>query len=106
MKILRFAFSFAALALLASASPAYKVTLTQPAIIAGSLVKPGEYKIVVNGEKATLSAGKVRIEVPVKVENGNHKFDYTSIESREVSGKTLVEDIHVGGTTTTLVFAR
>lgn len=106
MKLFRFTFCFASLALLASAAPAYKVTLTESAVIAGSVVKPGDYRIVVNGDKATLTSGKISLEVPVKVETGTQKYQYTSVESRIEAGKTVLDDIHVGGTSTTLVFKR
>jgi hypothetical protein len=106
MKLFRFAFSFASLALLASAAPVYKVKLTESAVIAGSVVKAGDYRIVVNGDKATLTSGKTSIEVPVKVETGTQKFQYTTVESRSQAGKNMLDDIHVGGTTTTLVFKR
>jgi hypothetical protein len=105
-KFFRLTLSFAALAALASAAPAYKVTLTEPAVIAGSVLKPGDYRIVVNGDKATLTSGKTSLEVPVKVETGTQKFQYTSVESRTEGGKNLVDDIHVGGTSTTLIFKR
>jgi hypothetical protein len=106
MKLFRFTFCFASLAFLASAAPVYKITLTEPAVIAGSVVKAGDYRIVVNGDKATLTTGKTRLEVPVKVETGNQKFHYTSVESRTEAGKNVVNDIQVGGTSTTLVFKR
>jgi len=106
MKLFRIVLSSVALPLIASAAPVYKVTLTQPAVVAGSVVKPGDYKIVVNGEKAVLTSGKVTLEVPVKVETGKQKFAHTSVESREEGGKILLEDIQVGGTTTTLIFSR
>jgi hypothetical protein len=106
MKLFRSVLCFASFALLASAAPVYKVTLTEPAVIAGSVVKAGDYRIVVNGEKATLTMGKTSLEVPVKVQNGNRKFDYTSIECSTEAGKNMLDDIQVGGTTTTLVFKR
>jgi hypothetical protein len=106
MKLFRFTFCFASLALLASAAPVYKVTLTESAVIAGSVVKPGDYRIVVNGDKATLTSGKTTLEVPVKVETGTQKYQFTSVESRTEAGKTVLDDIHVGGTSTTLVFKR
>jgi hypothetical protein len=106
MKLFRFTFCFASLALLASAAPIYKVTLTESAVIAGSVVKPGDYKIVINGDKATLTSGKTSLEVPVKVETGTQKYQYTTVESRTEAGKTVLDDIHVGGTSTTLVFKR
>jgi hypothetical protein len=106
MKLFRSALCFASFALLASAAPAYKVTLTEPAVIAGSVVKAGEYRIVVNGEKATLTSGKTSLEVPVKVETATRKFEFTSVECSTEAGKNMLDDIHVGGTTTTLVFKR
>jgi len=75
-------------------------------MIAGSAVKPGEYRIVVNGEKATLTMGKTTLDVPVKVESAAQKFQYTSVESRTEAGQNIVDDILVGGTTTKLVFKR
>jgi hypothetical protein len=106
MKLFRFTFCFASLALLASAAPVYKVTLTEPAVIAGSVVKAGDYRIVVNGDKATLTSGKISLEVPVTLETGKEKFANTSVESRTEGGKNMLDDIHVGGTNTTLVFKR
>ena len=91
---------------MASAAPVYKVTLTEPAMIAGSVVKPGDYRIVVNGDKATLTTGKTSLEVPVKVETATKKFEYTSVECRDEAGKNVLDDIHIGGTATTLVFKR
>jgi hypothetical protein len=106
MKLFRFTFCFASLALLASAASTYKVTLTESAMIAGSVVKAGDYRIVVNGDKATLTSGKTTLEVPVKVETGNQKYEYTAVECRSEAGKNMLDDIRVGGTTTTLVFKR
>jgi hypothetical protein len=106
MKLFHSVFCFASLAALASAASAYKVTLNEPAQIAGSVLKAGDYRITVNGDKATLTTGKTSIEVPVKVETGKEKFSYTSVESRSEAGKNILDDIRVGGTTTTLVFNR
>lgn len=106
MKLFTSAFCLASFALVAFAAPSYKVTLTEPSVIAGSAVKPGDYKIVVNGDKATLTSGRTSLEVPVKVQSGSQKFPYTSIEGLHNQGQNVVEDIHVGGTTTTLVFSK
>jgi hypothetical protein len=106
MKLFRFPIYLASLALVVSAAPVYRVTFTEPTIVAGSLVKPGDYKIVVNGDKATLSMGKTAVEAPVKVETGTQKFHYTSIDCRTEAGKNIIDDIQVGGTTTKLVFKR
>jgi hypothetical protein len=75
-------------------------------VIAGSVAKAGDYRIVVNGDMATLTSGKTKLEVPVKVETGSQKFGYTSVESRMEAGKNVLDDIQIGGTSTTLVFKR
>ena len=99
------AFSLA-LALSAFAAPVYKVTINEDAVVGGSAIKAGDYRIEVNGDKATLKAGKTSIEVPVKIENSNEKFQYTSVECVTNGGKTVLEDIRVGGTSTKLVFTK
>ena len=92
--------------MLASAASGYRVTLTEPEVIAGSALKPGDYRITVSGDKATLKMGRTSLEVPVKVESGSEKFAITAIESQSEGGKNVVDEIRVGGTTTTLVFNR
>jgi hypothetical protein len=42
----------------------------------------------------------------VKVETGSQKFRHTAIECSTQAGKNMLDDIQVGGTTTTLVFKR
>jgi len=106
MKLFRRVMCFSSFALVASAAPVYKVTLPEPAVIAGSAVKAGDYKIVINGDKARITTGKTSVEVPVKVETGTRKFEHTFVESRKERGKNMVDDIQVGGTSTTLIFKR
>lgn len=106
MKLFTSVFCFATLAAFAGSAPVYNVTLTEPATVAGSDLKAGDYRISVNGDKATIKIGKTSVEVPVKVETGSQKFAYTSVESRTEAGKVMVDDIRVGGTSTTLVFKR
>ena len=108
MKIAKFALSFATLALaVASAKgPVYKFTLLQATVVAGSEIKAGDYKVEVNGDKATIMAGKTVVEAPVKVETGTEKFGLTSVECSTTEGKNVLDDIRVGGTKTTLVFKK
>ncbi|MGA3186421.1 MAG: hypothetical protein ABSF22_04860 [Bryobacteraceae bacterium] len=82
------------------------MTLPESAVIGDSVVKAGDYRIVVNGDKATLTTGRTTLEVPVKLETGKQKFHYTSVDTRLEGGKTILDDIQVGGTTTILVFKR
>jgi hypothetical protein len=89
----------------ASAATKYDVTLFQPSVIGSSELKPGDYKLEVNGEKAVLKAGKNAVETTVKVENGSEKFAHTVVTYGTEGGKNRVHEIRVGGTKTTLIFS-
>jgi hypothetical protein len=103
MKKLIFGFTTIALAI-ASAAASYKVTLFQPSIIAGTELKPGQYKIEVDDNKAVVKSGKTVVEADVKVETADEKYPATSVRYANADGKFKVQEIHLGGTNTKLVF--
>ncbi len=107
MKLSKLTLAFATLALaIASAASSYRVTFFEPTVIGGSELKPGDYKIEVNGDKATIRAGKNNtVEAPVKVETANEKFSNTTVRYAKADGKNRIEEIRLGGTTTKLVFS-
>ena len=88
----------------AAAAETYKVTLFQESIVNGTTLKPGDYKVMVDGEKATIGSGKSKVEVPVKIETADSKFSSTSVRYQNGDGKYRVKEIRVGGTSTKLVF--
>ncbi|HEX4593164.1 MAG TPA: hypothetical protein VH157_02760 [Bryobacteraceae bacterium] len=99
----RLTIGFASLALaVASAATSYNVTFFEPVVVNGTTLKPGEYKVEINNDKATLKKGKAIAESPVKVESNDAKYPTTSVR---LAG-TQVEEIHVGGTRTKLVFEK
>ena len=92
---------FATIALaVASAATSYNVRFFEPVVVNGTTLKPGEYKVEINDNKAIIKSGKTVAESPVKVEANETKYPQTSV--RLVG--TQVEEIHVGGTRTKLVF--
>lgn len=96
---------FATMALAAaSAASSYKVTLFQPSIIEGKELKPGEYRIEVNENRAVIRRGKESVEASVKVETADSKFSSTSVRYSNGDGKYRVQEIRLGGTKTKLVF--
>ena len=103
MKKLMLGFTTFALAI-ASAAATYKVTLFQPSIVAGTELKPGEYKIELKENKAVLKGGKNTVEANVRVESGDMKFGSTSVRYSNGDGKYHVQEIRLGGTNTKLVF--
>jgi len=98
--------SFAVVALAAVAgAKSYKVNLFEPAVIGGTELKPGEYKVEVVDQKAAFRNGKLHGEFPVKVENGESKYSTTTVRFSNGDGKLHIQEIHLGGTTTKLVFS-
>jgi hypothetical protein len=85
----------------------YKFKLVQPSVVQGNDLKAGEYKVTVVGDKATIGDinGKQTVDVPVKVENADKKFDTTMIRFNTASGKSVIAEIRVGGTKVKLIFS-
>jgi len=103
----RFVLAFAILSLaVACAASSYKITLTQPSVVNGNQLKAGEYRLSVEASKVIIASGKESVEIPVKVENNDQKFDTTSIRYTEEGGKSNISEIRIGGTKTKLVFNR
>ena len=72
----------------------YRITLVQSAVVNGTELKPGEYKLSVDTAKITLVNGKESVESPAKLESVDQKYDTTAIR---YTGKTIAE-IRLGGT--------
>ncbi len=87
---------------IASAATTYHVTLAQKAILGSTELKPGDYKVQVEGDKAMIKVGGKSIEALVKVETGNEKFSNTMID---MDNQNHIKSIRVQGTNATLVFS-
>ena len=105
MKFIKLVVCMGTLAMaIASAASRYNVTFHQPAMVNGTELKAGEYKVEVNGNNATISAGKVTVQAPVRVESSDTKYNTTSVRYATGAGNYVLDEIHVGGTKTKLVF--
>jgi hypothetical protein len=107
----KFLVAFAILALVVASAgtvpgpgSSFRVTLTQPSVVKGSDLKPGDYKLSLSADKATFAAGKTNVEAPVKIETGTEKFRSTAIRYITENGKAVISEIRIGGTTTRLLF--
>ena len=87
----------------AFAAESYRVTLFQPSIVAGQELRAGDYKVIVEGDKVTLSQGKTSVTTNVKTETAESKFDRTSVRYQNGDGKYRLQEIRIGGTNTKLV---
>jgi hypothetical protein len=88
----------------ASASKSYNVTLTTPAQVSGTELKPGTYSVVLAGDKAMIHSGNVSVEASVTVQEGEKKFSSTTVRYSLVDGKNRIREIQLSGTKTMLVF--
>lgn len=97
--------SFSTLALaVASAASTHKITLFQPSLVNGTELKPGQYKVTVDDNKATITSGKTSVQATVKTETAESKFSSTSVRYQNGDGKYRLQEIRLGGTTTKIVF--
>ncbi|HEY6342367.1 MAG TPA: hypothetical protein VIY49_12810 [Bryobacteraceae bacterium] len=104
MKLLGGIVACISMGLAAGAASRYTVTFGEQAEIAGQIVKPGEYRVEVEGNKATLKGTGKSVETGVRVVEGDAKFSRTSVRYSVAGGKYRVEQIQIGGTKTTLIF--
>ena len=101
----KFALSFGLLAVAAFAgAKSYTVSLFVPSTIGSESFAPGDYKIEVVDQKAVIRNGKLHGEFPVKVEEGGDRYHSTTVRYTNADGKMRVQEIHLGGTNTKLVF--
>ena len=101
----KFFFLFLTVALMiASAASTYNVTLFQPSYVGGKELKAGDYKVTVDGEKATLMIGKQKVEASAKLLTAETKFSSTSVRYTDEGGKMKIQEIRLGGTNQKLIF--
>jgi hypothetical protein len=104
MRFPKFTLALGTLALaVASGASVYHVTIGDPTWVGGKELKPGEYVVQVEGDKAMIKNGKNVVEVPAKVETTAKKYTSTTLLTSSAGGKTNLEEIDVGGTTTKIV---
>ena len=90
-----------------AASKSYDVKLAAPAQFGGVQLKAGEYKVKVDGSNATFTPNGTSkgVTVPVKLEAGQLKYQYTAVETSGASGAERIDAIQLGGTKTKIEFA-
>jgi hypothetical protein len=102
MRKLLLAFAIAGLAV--ASAKTYRVQLYEPALLGTMQLAPGEYRVEVVGDKAVIRNGKVQGEAPVKMEENDKKYGFTTVRFTNADGKLHVQEIHLGGTKSKLVF--
>ena len=85
------------------AASSYQVTLYKPTTINGTQLKQGPIKVELQGDKVVIKQGKTSVESSVTVQNGERKFDASSV-TYSAGAADQVEEIRLGGTATKLLF--
>ena len=93
-------------AALASAKT-YEVTVTSPAKAGSVELKPGDYKLKIEGSQAVFTDSHNKsVTVPAKIENVAKKFSYTSIETAKQGGTDTIQAIDLGDSKTQVKLAQ
>ncbi len=98
------ALSVASLSLAGAKS--YEIVLNSPALAGQTQLAAGHYRVKLNGSSAQF----VNVEnnhtttVPVKVETGSTKFDYTAVDTKKGNGVDQIESIELQDSNTKLAF--
>ncbi len=100
MKKILTSFAIALMAVSIAGAKTFQVTLFQTTKVGQAELKPGEYKLEWKSDKVRITNGRQTGEATVKVQNAERKFTTTTVKSN--NGR--VEEIRLGGTSTTLVF--
>jgi hypothetical protein len=91
-----------------ASAKSFDVILGAPAMAGSTELKAGEYKLKVEGTQAifTEADGSKSITVPVKIENADHKFGQTAVETSNQNGMDNIQTINLGGSNTKLEFGK
>jgi hypothetical protein len=100
----KFVLAFAILGLSVASAETYRLNLNQPSKIEGKALKAGDYKLNLENSKLTISMGKQTVEVPVKVQTGDTKFESNAIRYQGTGEQVTISEIRIGGTKTKLLF--
>jgi hypothetical protein len=84
----------------------YELTLSSTTKVGSVQLKPGQYTLKVQGDKATFTEVETakQFTTTVKVENGAQKFDTTRVDANKDGNVDVVKDIELGGSKTKLEF--
>jgi hypothetical protein len=104
----KFVLAFSILALVAALAgtlpAAAHVTLSKPAVVNGTALKAGDYRLLIGNGKVTFNIDKQSFDIPAKIQTGDKKFDVNQVQYDVVGSQTTIREIALGGTKTRLIF--
>jgi len=84
----------------------YSIILNAPAMAGNNELKPGEYKLRIEGDQAVFTQDSKTWSVPVKIESGTQKFAQTLVESTNKGDMDTIKAIDLAGSTTKVQFGQ
>jgi hypothetical protein len=100
-------FLVAAALVFAATTEHHSFTLGQTYSASGAILTPGSYKVVIDGNHATLMRGSEEVLTSIKVETSASEYRLTAMKSSEgktPSTQSILTEIDLGGTHKKLVF--
>ncbi len=92
-------FAVAAFGIAVASAKSYSVKLADPYTIGSTQLKPGNYRVTVNGTSAVLADPQKKIQVNGTIQNETRKFDDTAVVStQQRRGASELKAIELGGT--------
>ncbi|SPE38545.1 conserved exported hypothetical protein [Candidatus Sulfopaludibacter sp. SbA6] len=97
------------LSLLSAGTPrakSYEITIVSLTKAGSVQLKPGQYKVKVEGSNAIFTDvnSSKSVTTPVKVETGDKKFDDTTVQITKDGDTNRLDEIGLGGSKTKLEF--
>jgi len=87
-------------------SKTYEITLSSPTKAGNLQLKPGQYRLKVDGTNATFIGvdDAKAASTTVKVVNSDKKFETTTVDAAKEGDAAVIKDIELGGSKTKLEF--
>lgn len=89
-----------------ASAKSYDIILDSAAMAGNTQLRPGEYKLKIEGSQAVFTDVQTSKSwtAPVKVQNTDKKFDQTVVESTHQGDMAHIDSIDLGGSNTKLEF--
>lgn len=91
-----------------ASAKSYDIMLSDPAMVGNTMLQPGQYQLKVEGSQAVFTdvQSSKSWTAPVKLQNGNRKFDETMVESSRQGDMAHINSIDLAGSNTKLEFGQ
>lgn len=89
-----------------ASAKSYEVVLSSSAMAGNLELKPGQYRVKVEGSNAKFTDENTlkTYQAPVKIEQATEKFDQTAVDTTNQNGANHIQTIELGGSNTKLEF--